>query len=117
MFNVMSLFTYFFHVILGIGTPQQFPPPLSAEEERQAFELMASGKGQAAEDARQRLILHNLRLVSHIVRKYYSSNKNQEDLISIGSIGLCKAVDSFHSEKGTRFATYGARCIQNAILS
>ena len=116
MFNVLSLFTYFFHVILGIGTPQQFPPPLSAEEEHEAFLTMANGKGQAAEDARQLLILHNLRLVSHIVRKYYSSNKNQEDLISIGSIGLCKAVDTFNVGNGTKFATYAAKCIQNEIL-
>ena len=70
MFNVLSLFTYFFHVILGIGTPQQFPAPLSAEEEQAAFELMMRGTPVEAEDARQRLILHNLRLVSHIVRKY-----------------------------------------------
>ncbi|MBQ3014894.1 MAG: sigma-70 family RNA polymerase sigma factor [Clostridia bacterium] len=78
---------------------------------------MANSTGQAAEDARQLLILHNLRLVSHIVRKYYSSNKNQEDLISIGSIGLCKAVDTFNVGNGTKFATYAAKCIQNAILS
>ncbi|MBO7296433.1 MAG: sigma-70 family RNA polymerase sigma factor, partial [Clostridia bacterium] len=116
MFSVFSLFTYFFHVILGIGTPQNFPAPLSSEEEQSAFEVMASSQGQEAEDARQRLILHNLRLVSHIVRKYYSSSKNQEDLISIGTIGLCKAVDTFNVGNGTRFATYAAKCIQNEIL-
>ena len=66
--------------------------------------------------ARQSLILHNLRLVSHIVRKYYSASKNQEDLISIGTIGLCKAIDSYDPEAGARFATYAARCIQNEIL-
>ena len=117
MFSVFSLFTYFFHVILGIGTPQNFPAPLSSEEEKEAFEIMANGSATDAEDARQRLILHNLRLVSHIVRKYYSSNKNQEDLISIGTIGLVKAVDTFNVGNGTRFATYAAKCIQNAILS
>ena len=116
MFSVFSLFTYFFHVILGIGTPQNFPAPLSSEEEQAAFEVMASSQGQEAEDARQKLILHNLRLVSHIVRKYYSSSKNQEDLISIGSIGLVKAVDTFNVGNGTRFATYAAKCIQNEIL-
>lgn len=116
MFSVFPLFTYFFHVILGIGTPQNFPAPLSTEEEQAAFETMAHGSHAESEEARQQLILHNLRLVSHIVRKYYSSNKNQEDLISIGSIGLCKAVDTFNVGNGTRFATYAAKCIQNEIL-
>ena len=106
----------FLHIILGIGTPQSFPPPLSAEEETEAFRLTREGEGQAAYDARQKLILHNLRLVSHIVRKYYASAKNQEDLVSIGTIGLVKAVDSFKPESGTRFATYAAKCIQNEIL-
>ena len=68
------------------------------------------------EAARTRLIEHNLRLVAHIVRKYYFSYKCQDDLISIGSIGLVKAIDSFDYKNGTRFATYGAKCIQNEIL-
>lgn len=67
-------------------------------------------------NARNKLIEHNLRLVAHIVKKYYSNTKEQEDLISIGSIGLIKAVSSFQDEKGTRFATYAARCIENEIL-
>ena len=67
MFSFLSLFTYFFHVILGIGTPQNFPAPLSAEEEQAAFERMANSQGQDAEDARQTLILHNLRLVFFFV--------------------------------------------------
>ena len=66
--------------------------------------------------AREQLILHNLRLVSHIVRKYYASAKNQEDLVSIGTLGLIKAVDTFRVSNGARFATYAARCIQNEIL-
>ena len=66
--------------------------------------------------ARNKLVEHNLRLVAHIVKKYYSSNKEQDDLISIGTIGLIKAVSSFQEEKGTKFATYAARCIENAIL-
>lgn len=98
--------------ILGISTQQNFPPALSSEEEKQCFSLMKKGE----EDARQKLILHNLRLVSHIVRKYYSTNKNQEDLISIGTIGLVKAVDTFNTDNGTRFATYASKCIQNEIL-
>ena len=67
-------------------------------------------------NARAKLIEHNLRLVSHIIRKYYSSYGAQDELLSIGSLGLIKAVDSFKSEKGTRFATYGAKCVQNEIL-
>ena len=110
--QVFMLLTKFMHVILGIGTPQNFPPPLGKEEEIQCFEQAALGD----EKARDRLILHNLRLVAHIVRKYYPSAKNQEDLISIGSIGLVKAVDSFRIENGARFATYAAKCIQNEIL-
>ena len=102
--------------ILGISTPQCFPPALSQEDERAHFLRMQQG-GDEGEAARQTLILHNLRLVSHIVRKYYSTAKDQDDLVSIGTLGLVKAVDTFHVENGARFATYAARCIQNAILS
>ncbi len=98
--------------VLGIGTQQGFPPALSPDEERECFSMMKGGD----EDARQKLILHNLRLVSHIVRKYYSTSKNQEDLVSIGTIGLVKAVDTYNTDNGTRFATYAAKCIQNEIL-
>lgn len=110
--SFLSLFTHFFHLILGIDSPQSFPPPLDAQVEKQYFEQAAQGD----EDARQLLILHNLRLVSHIVRKYYGTAPNQEDLVSIGSIGLIKAVDSFNVNNGARFATYAAKCIQNEIL-
>ena len=102
----------FLHVILGLDTPHKFPPPLTTEEEEAAFRAARQGD----EDARQKLILHNLRLVSHIVRKYYATARNQEDLVSIGTIGLCKAVDSFKIDNGARFATYAAKCIQNEIL-
>ena len=104
------------HMILGVSTPQKFPPPLPPHEEAQAFKVMKEAQGDVARSARQKLILHNLRLVSHMVRKYYAVSKNQEDLISIGTIGLCKAIDSYDTEAGTRFATYAARCIQNEIL-
>ena len=110
--ELFSLFLNAVHLLLGIGTPQSFPPPLSADEERAAF--AAHREGDAA--AREKLILHNLRLVSHIVKKYYSTAKNAEDLVSIGSIGLIKAVDSFKPETGVKFATYAAKCIQNEIL-
>jgi RNA polymerase sporulation-specific sigma factor len=104
------------HMILGVSTAQNFPPPLEAREEEEAFRILFHGTEEEAFEARQKLILHNLRLVSHIVRKYYSSGKNQEDLVSIGTIGLVKAVDSFKPDNGTRFATYAAKCIQNEIL-
>lgn len=98
--------------ILGIGTVQNFPTTLTKEEESMYFERKKNGD----DDARGKLILHNLRLVSHIVRKYYSSSKNQEDLISIGTVGLIKAVDTFNPDSGVRFATYASKCIQNEIL-
>lgn len=100
------------YFILGLSSGQNFPAPLSAKNERELFEKMKNGD----EDARAKLIEHNLRLVAHIVRKYYFSNKSQDDLISIGSIGLVKAIDSFDFSNGARFATYGAKCIQNEIL-
>ncbi len=110
--NIFSIFSDFIHLILGINTPQNFPPPLDSAEEQKCFLLVAEGD----EDARQKLILHNLRLVSHIVRKYYASSKNQDDLVSVGVVGLVKAVDSYNVANGARFATYAARCIQNEIL-
>ena len=109
---LMNIFSRFLHLMLGIGTQRGFPPPLSADEERKCFRLAAAGDA----DAREKLIVHNLRLVSHIVRKYYSSSRMQEDLVSVGSLGLIKAVDSFDIENGARFATYAAKCIQNEIL-
>ena len=112
MIVFLTLLTKITHLILGINTPQKYPPPLPGEEERNCFLLAAQGD----EDARQKLILHNLRLVSHIVRKYYSTAKNPEDLVSIGTLGLVKAVDTFRVENGARFATYAAKCIQNEIL-
>lgn len=90
-----------------------FPKPLSSAKERECFMKMAEGDTHA----RDMLIEHNLRLVAHIAKKYYSITNDQDDLISIGTIGLIKAVGTFQYEKGTRFATYGARCIENAILS
>ena len=112
---LLTLFAFLsrvIYMILGISTPQSFPPPLSAKEEHSCFLNLASGD----EDARQRLILHNLRLVAHVVRKYYTSARNPDELVSIGTIGLVKAVDSFRVENGARFATYATKCIQNEIL-
>lgn len=109
---VISPILKLLHIILGLDVAHQFPPPLSTEEEAEAFRLARDGDS----DARQKLILHNLRLVSHIVRKYYATARNQEDLVSIGTIGLVKAVDTFKVDNGARFATYAAKCIQNEIL-
>ena len=91
-----------------------FPKPLSAKRET---ELLHKMKHQSDTDARNELIEHNLRLVSHIIKKYYANYDEQEDLISIGTIGLIKAIDSFDVDKGARLATYAARCIENAILT
>ncbi len=90
-----------------------FPPPLSREEEERCLALTAEGDLEA----RNRLIEHNLRLVSHVVKKYYAARDDYDDLVSIGTIGLIKAVCTFRPAKGARLATYAARCIENAILS
>ena len=100
------------YLILGIGNPQSFPPPLPAAEERALFRAMWDGNA----DARRSLIEHNLRLVAHVVRKYYTSYQNPDELVSIGSLGLIKAIDSFNPKNGARFATYAAKCVQNEIL-
>lgn len=113
MFNFSNLFLKFISLLLGLEDMQSFPPPLSFSEESELFAKMKEGDKRA----RDKLIEHNMRLVSHIIRKYYSSYQYPDDLLSIGSLGLIKAVDTFRSELGTRFATYGAKCIQNAILS
>lgn len=89
-----------------------FPKPLTAAEEREWLQRYAQGDPEA----RDVLIEHNLRLVAHIVKKYYVQNSDQEDLISIGTIGLIKGISSFDPSKGARLATYAARCIENEIL-
>ena len=95
------------------GNPGSFPRPLSRQEERECLEQWAQGDLSA----RNRLVEHNLRLVAHIIKKYYTQASNQEDLISIGTIGLIKAVNTFRPDKKIRLATYASRCIENAILS
>ena len=100
--------------MLGYVTGQsQFPPPLTRGEESALVERMVQGDT----DARSSLIEHNLRLVSHIARKYAIPGYGQDDLISIGVIGLIKAVNSYKPGSGTALGTYAARCIENAILS
>lgn len=90
-----------------------FPRPLSAQEEKKYVERMLAGDIEA----RNVLVEHNLRLVAHIAKKYYTQSDEQDDLISIGTIGLIKGISTFKPEKGARLATYAARCVENAILS
>ena len=98
-----ALMSNFLYLFLKVSYSQSFPPPLSSAEEEACFRKMRAGDALA----REKLIKHNLRLVAHIVKKYY---------VSIGTIGLIKAIDSFDSENGARFATYAAKCLQNEIL-
>ena len=112
MFDIKSILLRFISLILGIEDNQSFPSPLSRAEEAELFEQMQNGDDRA----RDKIIEHNLRLVSHIIRKYYASYEYPDELLSIGSLGLIKAVDSFKPSFGTRFATYGAKCVQNEIL-
>lgn len=91
---------------------QSFPQPLSTQEEEQLLQGMREGDSSC----RNRLIEHNLRLVAHVVKKYSNSAYETDDLISIGTIGLIKAVDTFNQEKGIRLATYASRCIENELL-
>ncbi len=112
MLSIQNVLLRFISLILSVDSAQNFPPPLSAAEENELFSKMKSGDKKA----RDKIIEHNLRLVSHIIKKYYTSYQNPEELLSVGSLGLIKAVDSFKAEHGTRFATYGARCVQNEIL-
>lgn len=108
---IVSLFSNLVPLVGSISN-QAFPNPLSTEEEEAYLALMAEGD----KEAREKLIEHNLRLVAHIVKKYQNQTDDKEDLISIGTIGLIKAIDSFSPDKGTKLATYAARCIDNEIL-
>ena len=108
----LQLFQHFFCFFLHVGEAGSFRKPLKKEEEQACFEAMAAGD----RSAREKLILHNMRLVAHIIKKYGMPQPEQEELISIGTIGLVKAVDSFDCSKGARFATYASRCIENEIL-
>ena len=112
LISILTFLSGAAYVILNVAPSGNFPSPLPKAEETALFEKLKSGDM----NARERLIEHNLRLVSHVVRKYYGANRNQDDLISIGTIGLIKSVDSFNPDNGARFATYAAKCIQNEIL-
>lgn len=97
---------------LHISSAGSFPKPLSKKEEEECLRLLKTGD----KSARDKLIEHNLRLVAHVIKKYYTPTSDPNDLISIGTIGLIKAVSSFDADKGIRFATYAARCIENEML-
>ncbi len=95
--------------VVGAGT---FPKPLSKKEEERQIRLLKQGD----QNARNTLIEHNLRLVAHIVKKYYSISSDQDDLVSIGTIGLIKAIDTFNADKNIKLSSYASRCIENEIL-
>ncbi len=107
-FIIKDVLFFILHVT-GAGS---FPKPLSAKDEKKYLELCKNGDL----NARNKLIEHNLRLVAHIIKKYYSNLNDQDDLVSIGTIGLIKAVDTFDSSKGIRLSSYASRCIENEVL-
>lgn len=109
LLDFLSNIFYLFLHVTGSGT---FPKALTSAQEKKCLEEMAAGSASA----RRTLIEHNLRLVAHIVKKYYASQNDQEDLISIGTIGLIKAIDSFDPGKGIRLSSYASKCIENEIL-
>ncbi len=116
MSGVPTALGYFFKELIFLVSyvkNNAFPQPLSAAEERKYLRQMADGN----EHARNMLIEHNLRLVAHIVKKFENTGEDPEDLISIGTIGLIKAIESYSEGKGTKLATYAARCIENEILN
>ena len=112
MFNFLKKLFKDFYIFSAAYSNNSFPDPLTKEEEDLYVEKAKLGD----KDARSKLIEHNLRLVAHIVKKYDSKNEDTDDLISIGTIGLIKGVDSYSKKKNTRLTTYVARCIENEIL-
>lgn len=109
---ILSLLSKCYCLLLRTSDTHSFPPPLSKEAEYSLFKRAKNGD----KSARDKLIEHNLRLVAHIVKKYYSTARDQDDLVSVGTVGLIKAIDSFNPENGARFATYAGKCLQNEIL-
>lgn len=108
-YSVLSgLMCFVLHVI----SPNIFPKPLPSKDEKKYLNLLSKGD----KNAKDKLIKHNLRLVAHIVKKYYSSKNYSEDLISIGTIGLIKAINTFNLDKGIKLSSYAARCIENEVL-
>ncbi len=115
MLSILSGFVYLIKeswLFVSYVKNNAFPKPLSEADEKKYLNLMAEGN----EEARNKLIEHNLRLVAHIVKKFENTKEDSEDLISIGTIGLIKAIESYSTGKGTKLATYAARCVENEIL-
>ena len=110
--DIFSILSNMLYLILHVTDTDSFPKPLSKKEEAELLKKLSQGD----ETARKHLIEHNLRLVAHIVKKYYANYSEQDDLISIGTIGLIKGINSYNHKKGTKLATYCARCIENEIL-
>lgn len=109
LFQFLFMFSY-------VSGNNSFPAPLSPQEEKQYIEQYENGNEEEKAEARNILIERNLRLVAHITKKYVGFNKENEDLISIGTIGLIKAISSYDSKKSIRLATYASKCIENEIL-
>ena len=109
---IMLLFNSFLFM-LRLSSGDSFPKPLSPEEEQRCLEQWEHGDIAA----RNKLVEHNLRLVAHIMKKYYAQTDDVDDLISIGTIGLIKGINSYRADKGVRLATYASRCIENATLT
>ena len=112
MFSALAMLLREIIVFVSYIKNNAFPQPLTEQEEEEHLKRMAQGD----KEARNALIEHNLRLVAHIVKKFENTGESTEDLISIGTIGLIKAIESFQPDKGTKLATYAARCIENEIL-
>ncbi len=110
--NILQLIGNMLCFILHLTDAESFPKPLTKSEEEDAINRLKAGDSEA----KKLLIEHNLRLVAHVVKKYYSKTNDQDDLISIGTIGLIKGVNSYNPDKGVKLATYCARCIDNEIL-
>lgn len=113
MFELLSYISqYIFLFILHIAHGESFPKPLKKAEEQHYLELAAKGDTKA----RNTLVEHNLRLVAHIIKKYYQNDSSGDDLVSIGTIGLIKAIDTFDMSKSIKLSSYASRCIENEIL-
>ncbi len=113
MFHLlMNILSNFYFIALHVINTGSFPKQLTKEEEEKLIDEMENG----SDSARKKLIEHNLRLVSHVSKKYYSKTNDHDELISIGTIGLVKGVNSYRKEKKTKLSTYLAKCIQNEIL-